>query len=72
MSRKNNIADMTIREQLKNIYDNFCHEYCKYYGQCKDQIDAIKGDDMTLRSEIIDVCETSLHEHCEECPLSRL
>jgi len=72
MSRKNNISDMTIREQLEAIYENFCHGYCKHYQQAQDQIGAIKGDDMTFRAEIMDVCEEQLHKYCDDCPLSRL
>ena len=72
MSRRNNVEDMTICEQLEAIKDDFCHLYCKYYQTCKEHIDAIKGDDQKLRAEIINVCETELEKHCADCPLSRL
>lgn len=72
MSRRNNVKDMTICEQLEAIKEDFCHLYCKYYQTCKDQVDAIKGQDKKMRAEIIDVFETELGEHCDECPLTRL
>ena len=60
MTRKNNKLDMTIVEQLQNIKDKICDDYCIYrsmaFSQHKD----------------VDEAEEYLSRYCEECPLNEL
>lgn len=60
MTRKNNKLDMTIVEQLTNIKDRMCEDYCIYrsmaYSTNKDPDDA----------------EEYLMEYCKDCPMNNL
>ena len=33
--RRNNVGDMTIREQLSKIKEDICEKYCKYRAKLK-------------------------------------
>lgn len=67
MSRKNNIEDMTIREQLENIYETFCHEYCKHYAYAQEKVKEI-GEN----GDLLDKLQEEINQRCEGCPLSRI
>ena len=60
MARKNNKADMTIVEQLEQIKEKMCNEYCIYrsmaYSSNKD----------------VDAAEEYLAGYCKECPMKNL
>lgn len=67
MSRKINIEDMTIREQLENIYETFCHEYCKHYAYAQEKVKVI-GEN----GDLLDKLQEEINQRCEGCPLSRI
>lgn len=71
MSRKNNIEDMTIREQLENIYETFCHEYCKHYAYAQEKVNEI-GENGQSKADLIDKLQEEINQRCEGCPLSRI
>ena len=60
MARKNNKLDMTIIEQLEQIKERMCDDYCIYrsmaFSTNKDPDDA----------------EKYLEQYCAECPLDQL
>ena len=58
--RKNNIAEMTIVEQIAKIKEDTCIYACKYNSFNPDS----EKDVFEQRIELID--------HCKECPLQRL
>ena len=35
--RRNNIADMTITEQIEKVKEDICDEYCKYPEQTRKE-----------------------------------
>lgn len=58
--RRNNIADMTITEQIEKIKEDICDGYCKYPEQTrKEHKDAEEAYEALL-------------EKCGHCPLCRL
>lgn len=54
--RRNNPFDMTIKEQIEKIKEDYCNEICKQLEK------ANKGEILT----------EELDASCEECPLRRL
>lgn len=55
--RRNNIADMTITEQIESIKEQMCNDYCKY----PESWDAEEHG-----------CELYDSDICINCPLNRL
>ena len=72
MTRKNNPADMTIREQIEKIKGQFCDDFCKYRGAYDGYLAAYEGLDEPLKSQVTEANELALSMRCEKCPLSRL
>lgn len=73
MGRKNNIEDMTIREQIENVKENFCQEYCKWYDNKEHRIEMAKKCNQHPLHEIIEAAEEDLLQtNCHGCPLTRL
>lgn len=60
MTRKNNKQDMTIVEQLEQIKEKMCEEYCIYRSMAFST------------NKDVDAAEEYLAEYCEECPLNEL
>lgn len=54
--RRNNPFDMTIKEQIEKVKEDYCEENCKYLEK------ANRGEILTDELDSI----------CEECPLRRL
>ncbi len=55
--RKNNVEDMTVREQIEKISDDFCNNYCKWPD---------------LFDEEAEGYELADSEHCANCPIGKL
>lgn len=75
MARRNNINDMTVREQIEGIKADFCECICKHYAAALEQRDAVikKGiRSQDERSKIYWSIQAELDGHCDNCPLSRL
>lgn len=74
MSRRNNIADMTVREQIEAVKEEFCDHMCKHYAEAVKKCEKAKSEIATATHEdAIGQIETELfEEHCETCPLIRL
>lgn len=67
MGRKNNVAEMTIYEQIDRIRNQVCSYACKYMDHA--EIEAMKYvDDFEKRCEI----QGELYEKCEDCPFKLL
>jgi len=66
MGRKNNIADMTIHEQLEYLGEQICNDYCKYPAIYYERwlSDEYKDKDQAD--------EAMQNKHCVNCPLMRL
>lgn len=60
MTRKNNKLDMTIIEQLEQIKEKMCDEYCIYRSMAFST------------NKDVDAAEEYLAGYCEECPLNEL
>lgn len=72
MRRKNNPADMSIREQIEDLKDDICDNVCRYFQDYEGKVSAIKGNDKKLRAEIAEVLDAELAKHCDKCPVARL
>ncbi len=55
--RKNNVEDMTVREQIEKIADDFCNNYCKWPDLWNEEEEGYGLADS---------------EHCANCPIERL
>ena len=42
MRRKNNPADMSIREQIEDLKDDICDNVCRYFQDYEGKVSAIK------------------------------
>lgn len=64
--RKNNVADMTITEQLEAMGEMFCIDYCKYPNAFHERLlrDEYNNEDQAN--------EAMQREICDHCPLMRL
>ena len=60
MARKNNKADMTIVEQLEQIKEKMCDEYCIYRSMAFST------------NKDVDAAEEYLAEYCKDCPMNNL
>ena len=60
MTRKNNKLDMTIVEQLEQIKEKMCNEYCIYRSMAYSA------------NKVVNVAEEYLAGYCAECPLKNL
>lgn len=65
-NRRNNPADMTVREQIEDVREKVCDNYCKYPAAYYDSYlaDIYETEDQAN--------EAMQHEQCEKCPLMRL
>ena len=64
--RRNNVNDMTITEQLEDICEKVCTDYCRYPAIYHERLlrDEFKTDDEAM--------EALGAEICENCPLMKL
>lgn len=58
--RKNNLEDMTVIEQIENIKEKICDDYCKY------------REDAFSKNKDTDKAEDYLLDYCDNCPVRRL
>ena len=72
--RRNNIADMTIREQIEEIKEDFCVNYCKKYEEKRQKAINIRAniDSPRARQAELSKVQNILLSHCHKCPLTRL
>lgn len=64
--RKNNINDMTIREQLEAVCEKVCTDYCRYPAIYHERLlrDEFKNSDEAM--------DAMGDEICAGCPLMKL
>lgn len=65
-NRRNNVADMTIHEQLEDIAERICSDYCKYPGIFHQFYLQNKYENEDQANEAM------MEQFCESCPLMRL
>ena len=72
--RRNNKADMTIREQIEDIKEDFCGTHCKYLAEKKARASEARLtiDEPWDRQNELSKIQNELLRHCRECPLTRL
>lgn len=74
--RRNNKADMTIREQIEDIKEDFCGTHCKYLAEAKVRATEARFtltiDEPRDRQNELSEIQHELLRHCRKCPLTRL
>lgn len=65
-SRRKNVAEMSVTEQIEDIAERMCTDYCRYPGLYHERLlrDEYKNPD--------EADEAMQKEICEYCPLMRL
>ena len=69
-SRMNNVADMTIREQIEDVCNKICKDYCQYPAVYHKKYLADVPNNPYETEE--DAYDAMVHEVCVNCPLTRL
>lgn len=75
MSRRNNINDMTVCEQIMAVKNDFCENRCKHYEEAIKKRDEalLSGKSLEERQETISKIQEELNDlWCNNCPLARL
>ena len=64
--RKNNVEDMTIREQLEAVCEKICTDYCRYPAFYHERL---LRDEFKTEDEAMDALGDEI---CVSCPMMRL